>query len=872
MGSEHQAETRPLKAAAQQHDATSAAQAQEAAIQGISGLDLRQLGAGARMLSPGAIMMLQRTVGNAAVNQLLGLSSRVQPVDHSMASRSVNLVIQRFEWTGEELNKAVSGSTDPSARPPLGDEQIELYKAVQAELTAYNNLAGRSQPSAPASGSNNKEQDDGAMGLGMFDEAPTDQIPASLMGATPSLQPALAVAVTSQGSASRAEDKPEALDQLNRVINAAEALRRTFTKATDRRVSGAIDQFISEGYAELRRTLQAQVKDIADDKQREQILGQYRAPQGTALQAHNPLQLITRYRNYAARLDAVATKTDDPGKISPVIAQTAKARGDMYHVKAVLGLIPEMKVILYDLPLIDEAAIHSPSGREQAEKKLKLWGQAAEMARYYNNREKSFYLAPGKAASISAATGAEYTFYEAYKKLKQDGRPLPSKQRIGVGGCTTLIGLIMADARAKGDSVYAEKRGALAEAIAPDPQPRDATRITRQELKTFLGQKGFVRDEKYLILNYRGSGHLAIEKKLKAAATNEERHKVVEQYEPDAATDEGNHPELDTGVTGLNQLRSHAEYLGFIPVFMGEEPAEAANQRPNLFKYWEWEIDGKKVNAGGRAGEAYVLRVLHEEFGVKALAMRSGVTDQLAFLGIPVISIDIDTFHRMPAPDIFGSKPGSQGAEKNQDAVDSWARGSKLEAGLGRDYGRVFLQHPRDMRAFAQEGKWSGGFHPDDRENIVSALKHYFMGEGTSLRHTTHPLHPSQIAEMESQAFAQLGGKAFAQLGGKVDTNLNPEAVLLNLKLLLTPPSGSQTVAVDKMNEAVGEINQYVQAMKLMIEQSQQEAKWKEGRKQDLQRLLQRARLLSTASSWQLALTKLGKFVEGIYVPAPQPV
>src|SRR5690606_24678536 len=110
------------------------------------------------------------------------------------------------------------------------------------------------------------------------------------------------------------------------------------------------------------------------------------------------------------------------------------------------------------------------------------------------------------------------------------------------------------------------------------------------------------------------------------------------------------------------------------PVFMGEAPAGA--RRPHLIKYWTFSHNYGPQNQllrlcrGGRSAEAYFMRVIAENFDVRLLAMRSGVTDQLAFLGIPTISIDVDNFHQAAAPELL-AQPGYQIGE--DETAHSWA-------------------------------------------------------------------------------------------------------------------------------------------------------------------------------------------------------
>ena len=489
-----------------------------------------------------------------------------------------------------------------------------------------------------------------------------------------------------------------------------------------------------------------------------------------------------------------------------------------------------------------------------------------------------FYLSPTFKSSVSAASGAEYNYFTRYEAARLEGKPTEGNFRIGVGGCTTLIGLALTAAQSKG-SLPAERRK-LASSVAPDPANDEPDRLTRVEALDLLREKGFEPDRRYLIINYRGSGHKAIEGQLARAPKESFAYeKAVASYDPSLPNEEGNHPELDTGQVGVRQIGKVAETLGFIPVYMGEEPPESKDMRPNLFKYWEWKTkDGKQVRSGGRTGEAFLLRVLAEgEFDVRAVAMRSGVTDQLAFLGFPVLSIDMDTFHALPAPAIFGSKTGSEGTEKNQDVADSWARGSKLEAGLGRDYGRVFIKDERDLKRFVSEGpdsgKWSGAFADSDLDAIRDAIGFYFNDTGAGLRHKSHPLNPNKIDPM-----VQIFPSRALRLAGRIDTNLNTEAVVLDLKLTLTPPGIEKVPTHEAVAHAIDTVSAHAMAIRALLTWTDEDKeasnateleKVKGGRKTTLLGMLDTAVGLCEFEYWKQTVARLRAETERVDTKKP---
>jgi len=488
---------------------------------------------------------------------------------------------------------------------------------------------------------------------------------------------------------------------------------------------------------------------------------------------------------YQQQLGFAGTRCDDLAAAGPAVAQNWTARGDMYHVGATIGLFPELNVVIYDLP--DPATIGPADARLPA--MAARWEQACLLAGYYSQPARVFYTFLDGVAGHSNP-GAAYEFHASLTA----GAPAAARRPLfmEVGGCTTLIGLELMRARQAGGGNYAASRQAIANATAPAPAAHDAAqRATREEIVACLQARGFVDGQRYVIINFRASGHSDVEKRIRDAGPGNSAA-AAQGWNPRGPQVGGNHPELDTGTVGVQQLRTIVTDLGFVPVMMGEEPANAP--APNLIKYWDFMHAGQKICRGGRAAEAYFLRVLHEEFPMKQIAMRSGVTDQLAFLGIPTISIDLDNFHRRSAPELF-DQPGYQLG--GNETAHSWGRGGKLEAGMERDYGRVFLHDRRELKTFDAQGKWSGRMSDDDVARVKSGVRFYFgdhseHGAGDApasngLRHSSHPLHPDQL-----DATRALGAPNEAALRtglrGKIDTNLNPDAVLAHVRLLAGAP------------------------------------------------------------------------------------
>ncbi|MEZ4364135.1 MAG: DUF4157 domain-containing protein [Kofleriaceae bacterium] len=565
-----------------------------------------------------------------------------------------------------------------------------------------------------------------------------------------------------------------------------------------RRVIPQLDQLIKE----LHHDLEQRVRAVANDQTltvgataqlqtpRQRIDTAVAGLADPALRAKHKLILeFQQLLGFAGNAVPQVGATD-----GPAILQNWCARGDMYHAGAVLNLFPHLKLVIYDLlpppSVVDEASFNLAAERAAA------WKQACMIASYYAQPDRVFYTF---GSAKVGGKGDAYAFHNAIVTGADHGA-----QRgmfLDVGGCTTVIGLHMQHARNQGALSYRQAKQDLAAAVGPEPAPQDDTRAQRQEIQGFLAQHGWQQNTKYVIVNYRASGHTQIEKQLRATPLLQ-RGRVVKAYNPATDQEGGNHPDLDTGIQGVEQLATRIRQRGFTPIFMGEEPAGQAH--PHLIKYWEFEHlvalpaqDQqappppvlKKLCRGGRPSEAFFLRVLAETYDVRSIAMRSGVTDQLAFLGIPTISIDVDNFHQAAAPELL-AVPAFQ--RPSDEVAHSWGRGSKLEAGLERDYGRVFLEDRRDLKVFDSSGKWWGDFSGADEHRIDSAIDQYF---GTAqlpatadlgIRHTSHPLHPDKLRATAVDHDAPLR----EALPGRIDSCLNPDVVLAHARSVLTarPP------------------------------------------------------------------------------------
>ncbi|WP_144393471.1 hypothetical protein [Pleionea sediminis] len=182
---------------------------------------------------------------------------------------------------------------------------------------------------------------------------------------------------------------------------------------------------------------------------------------------------------------------------------------------------------------------------------------------------------------------------------------------------------------------------------------------------------------------------------------------VLVNYRNVADKPGGVHPEHDTGDKGFKQLMQAAKSTGAVPVPMGDPPEYLLKEllregimtegQANLSNYWK--LDSAK---GGRNQETGLIQHLAKNFNVvSGIGMRSGTLDMLAFVGIPIVSLDKDP-------------KGKEG---------SWLRTTKLESAYGSGrYGTLYVNR---LQADKGQGKVlnDGEFSKDDFQNISSALR-----------------------------------------------------------------------------------------------------------------------------------------------------
>jgi hypothetical protein len=289
-------------------------------------------------------------------------------------------------------------------------------------------------------------------------------------------------------------------------------------------------------------------------------------------------------------LDALATYDEDPNGFArqngSLINIGANQTGDMYHVRAALGLHPELNIYIWNVPRPQDA--QTPVGKARI-------NSAVQMAEYLSTGQNRIVYSHGPKPRADEERQNSARAYLGDLETNDEA----SGFNMDVGQATTLVAEAIAH-----DDDQQTNRGKVYDGIATSTHA-DIARFDRDLLAHGFKKGG----TPYLLVNYRAVGN-----------------------KPG-----GVHPEHDTGKIGFSQLMKLAARTGAIPVPMGDVPGQLV--LATLQNYWTWP----SVAGRGRNAEAALLRHLGTYFNVVgAIGMRSGALDLLAFADIPILSIDVD--------------------------------------------------------------------------------------------------------------------------------------------------------------------------------------------------------------------------------------
>lgn len=374
---------------------------------------------------------------------------------------------------------------------------------------------------------------------------------------------------------------------------------------------------------------------------------------------------------------ALTSATDITGWVggATVIVQTPQARGDMHDVRPALALRPGLKVIV------------------TLERLTNGMGDAKVILDYYGGFENRL--------AITGLSNAEV------KSV------VPSKQYEWVTKATEMLW-------DETEADPARARTAIVEQTIGSSTQDDLDAYARD-----AAESGFKRGERYMIVNYRDSGHNP------------------------AKGREASHPELDTGTVGFAQLMDLVRGLGYVPVPMGGPPGmKMADRGPHLVEYWLWP--SAKLTTGHhrskRQAEYGLLAYLASQFSIKGLAMRSGGTDAMTYAGIETISLDLSA-ETAASPDLAAA-----GMAKLQTGpLRSWRRAAMRELIMPGIFHQAFLAAPRPDKRDTDPA-WAGKLSEADLDAVRQSIFFFFGTQDVAAKRTVQPLPGSPMFDPEAYA------------------------------------------------------------------------------------------------------------------------
>lgn len=350
---------------------------------------------------------------------------------------------------------------------------------------------------------------------------------------------------------------------------------------------------------------------------------------------------------------------DGYGNVNKLIRQVPQERGDMHDVRVALALDPKLYVVV----------VVSDS-RQLAD--------AAIIVEYY--------------------------------------RGFGSRVALTCGGGLGAYGAKSRSASSTTEILFRAAQGADISGVLQQQTTGDAHVTYQAQYDTVLTSLHFPGAEPgtpYALINFRVSGHGV------------------------TGTRTPSHPELDTGTTGFAQIWNAAKNSGYWPVPVGSVRPQAladcrvpggstfdAAKHPNLIDYF------KHVGPVTTAAVAATLSKRQIEYGIfgrmaakfpgtRAIGMRSGGLDAIAYAGIPSISVDLATEY----------DPGVGGLNEAHGHASSWKRAAKKELILPGRFHQVFMTALRPLGDLAN-ADWRGTLSERDVARVGTALTTFFGGWG----------------------------------------------------------------------------------------------------------------------------------------------
>ena len=362
------------------------------------------------------------------------------------------------------------------------------------------------------------------------------------------------------------------------------------------------------------------------------------------------------------------------GAVNKLVVQVPQERGDMHDIRAAMALDPRLYV-----------AVKVDDSRRLAD--------AAVIIEYYLGYGSRVMLLCGKPLDgYSGKARAASSVTEILFRAARNRNIAPDLQAATTGDAHTTYA-------AQYDQVLKDLHFTWnSEANRPEDLP-------------------------YALINFRVSGHGV------------------------AAPRAPSHPELDTGTSGFRQIWNDAKNRGYWPVPVGDVPPAAllgcivpggsqfdGAKHPSLINYFRHVqpvLTAATPAAGPTGPTRPTLSRRQIEYGIfgriaalipkaRAIGMRSGGLDAIAYSGIPVLSIDIAPSATDPQTARLDPAHGNTG---------SWKRAAKKELILPGRFHQVFMSALRDVRGIGDPG-WAGTLSGEDVARVGSALVTFFGGWG----------------------------------------------------------------------------------------------------------------------------------------------
>lgn len=295
-------------------------------------------------------------------------------------------------------------------------------------------------------------------------------------------------------------------------------------------------------------------------------------------------------------------------------------------------------------------------------------------------------------------------------------RGFGSRVALTCGGGLGVYGPKTRSASSTTEILFRAAQGGDISGVLQQQTTGDAHVTYQAQYDTVLNSLHFPAEEPgtpYALINFRVSGHGV------------------------TGTRTPSHPELDTGTTGFAQIWNAAKNRGYWPVPVGSVRPDAlaecrvpggstfdAAKHPNLIDYF------KRVGPVATAAVAANLSKRQIEYGIfgrmadkfpgtRAIGMRSGGLDAIAYAGIPAISVDLATEY----------DPGVGGLDEAHGHASSWKRAAKKELILPGRFHQVFMTALRPLGNLAN-ADWKGTLSDQDVTRIGTALITFFGGWG----------------------------------------------------------------------------------------------------------------------------------------------